>query len=391
MHRARMQSWVDHTTHAPANKTRPRMPTARVAIGVLLAVMLALSATLPASTVGATVVPDDPRLGEQWGIDALHLPDAWDTATGDGIVIAIVDTGIDIDHPDLRKRIVDGYDFVDNDDTPRDDNGHGTHVAGIAAAAGNNGRGITGAAPDALIMPVRVLDTDGTGNERTIARGITWAAEHGADVINLSLGEVGFASRVIKGGPLNRAIRQAAGLGSLVVAASGNEGAAGRQFRIAVPVVLVGAIDDTGAAAEFSNFGDQRAVVAPGVDILSTAPTYPTTVWPDGTDGYEMLEGTSMAAPFVSGVAALLLSQGRSPADAAAALFDTAVNTDGDPHLGSGLVDASAAVSAPINTRSDDDSSDGGIPIAPIVAGGAALLLGASIFVLSRHRNSRKA
>ncbi len=364
-----------------------------------LAVAIALSVAVPTLTAGAAAVPDDPRLGEQWGLDALHLPDAWETTTGKGVVIAIVDSGIDIDHPDLRDRVVDGYDFVDDDDTPRDDNGHGTHVAGIAAAASDNGEGIAGAAPDARIMAVRVLDAEGAGDEDTIAEGIVWAAEHGADVINLSLGEVGFASRIIKGGPLNRAIRQAASLGSVVVAASGNEGAARRPFRIAVPVVIVGAVDDTGAAAEFSNFGDQRAVVAPGVGILSSAPTYPTTIWPDGTDGYDLLDGTSMAAPFVSGVAALLLAQGRSPEDVAALLFETAVNATDDPHLGSGLVDASAAAAAPVTESSDtdDDSADSdegsgdtgdaGLPVLPIVAGGVVLLI--VVLALVARRRSR--
>ena len=361
------------------------------------AAFAALLAAAPVTAPGAiaSVIPDDPNLGEQWGIDALHLPEAWDTSDGDGIVIAIIDTGVDLEHPDLRDRLVDGHDFVDGDDEPQDENGHGTHVAGIAAAASDNGVGVSGAAPGARIMPVRVLDADGAGDEAAIAEAITWAADNGADVINLSLGEVGFASRIIKGGPLNRAIRGASEAGTVVIAASGNEGTARRPFRIAVPVVVVGAVDDTGAAAEFSNFGDQRAVVAPGVGILSTAPTGPSAIWPDGTEGYELLDGTSMAAPFVSGVAALLLAQGRTPDDVRSLLFDTAANPEGDTRLGAGLVDAAAAVAAPVEAATGDSAGDGdgegagdggdGFPVVPVAAGVAALAAVAAVLVTRRR------
>ncbi len=369
------------TSRTRATRTRPLLASA-------VAAALALATGLPAAASRGATPPDDPKLAKQWGVDALHLPDAWERSTGEGVVIAVVDTGIDPDHPDLRDRIVDGHDFVDDDDSPRDENGHGTHVAGIAAAAGGNATGITGAAPDALIMPVRVLDGEGAGDEADIADGIVWAAEHGAGVINLSLGEVGFASRILKGGPLNRAIRRAANLGSVVVAASGNEGSVKRTYRIAVPVVVVGAVDESGEAAEFSNFGDQRAVVAPGVGILSTAPTYPTTVWPEGSGGYELLDGTSMAAPFVSGVAALLLTQGRSPESVSSVLFETAQNSSDDPRLGSGLVDASAAVGAPTAGENDDAGDDrgDGPPLLPIVGGVAALLIALAVVVAVRRR-----
>lgn len=367
-------------------------PRTRHLLAAGATILLALSVGLPAAAPRAAAAPDDPKLAKQWGVDALHLRDAWERSTGEGVVIAVVDTGIDLDHPDLRDRIVDGYDFVDDDDSPRDENGHGTHVSGIAAAAGDNATGIAGAAPDARIMPIRVLDADGAGDEADIADGIVWAAEHGAGVINLSLGEVGFASRILKGGPLNRAIRRAATLGSVVVAASGNEGSVGRAYRIAVPVVVVGAADEDGAAADFSNFGDQRAVVAPGVGILSTAPTYPTTVWAEGSRGYEELDGTSMAAPFVSGVAALLLAQGRSPERVASILFETAANADDDPRLGSGLVDAAAAVDAPVDggDGSDDGTDDGGdgLPLLPIAAGGAALVIAVATLAVLRRRGS---
>lgn len=289
----------------------------------------------------------DPRRAEQYGLDLLGLPQAWATSTGEGTVIAIVDTGVDLAHPDLAGRLLPGRDVIDGDDLPQDGNGHGTHVAGIAAAATYNGVGVAGSAPGAQILPVRVLDDVGAGSDEVIAEGITWAVANGADVVNLSLGEEGFGARLSRGGALNGAIRAAAEQGVVVVAASGNEGRAGRAYRIQVPVTVVGAVGADGRPAEFSNFGDPRAVVAAGVGVLSTAPLAPSTLWAEGTDGYGSLDGTSMAAPYVSGVAALLLAQGRTAEEVTAALADTAVNATGDPRLGAGLVDAAAAVALP--------------------------------------------
>jgi len=325
----------------PAVLTLPRGRRGRAALGLALALLLTALPFRPVQAAG------DPLRPQQWGIDALRLPQAWPASVGRGVTIAVVDTGVNLTHPDLAGKLVPGRDLVDGDDAPDDPNGHGTHVAGIAAAATANGIGVAGAAPQARIMPVRVLAADGSGDEDTIAQGIQWAAAHGADVINLSLGEEGFASRLRRNGVLNGAIRQVtAQYGTVVVAAAGNEGKAGRVYRVAVPVIVVGATDRSGAPAPFSNFGDQRAVVAPGVDILSTAPRRPTTLFPDGTGGYARLDGTSMAAPAVSGVAALLAAEGYDAAAVRQAVFDTAVNPSGDPRLGAGLVDAAAALQA---------------------------------------------
>ncbi len=304
------------------------------------AALLTLVAAAPALAAG------DPLQSEQWGLAKAQFPRAWSSAKGAGVTIAVVDTGVDLGHPDLRAKLVPGRDFVDGDSEPRDENGHGTHVAGIAAATTSNGIGVAGAAPDAKIMPVRVLDAEGNGDENAIADGIVWAAENGARVVNLSLGESGFSSRLSKGGPLNAAIRRAASLGAVVVAAAGNEGTRKRNYRIAVPVLVVGAVTETGAPAEFSNTGDPRSVVAPGKGVLSTTPTYPTTLFQSPGSGYGRLDGTSMAAPYVSGLAAVLLSQGRSAADVADVIRSTTAGA-GRPGYGAGLVDAAAAVAAP--------------------------------------------
>jgi subtilisin family serine protease len=260
------------------------------------------------------------------------------------VVIAVVDTGVDLDHPDLVDRLVPGIDVVDGDAVPQDTNGHGTHVAGIAAATADNGIGIAGTAPRARIMPVRVLGTDGTGTDEGIARGIDWAVANGAGVVNLSLGESGVLSRISKGGPLNAAIRNAAARGVVVLAAAGNEGTAKRNYRAGTPTLVVNATNEAGQVAQFSNTGDLRAVAAPGVGILSTAPTEPTALWPNGSRGYERLDGTSMATPIVAGIAALLLGAGIDPALVLDRIAQTA-DTNGNPQLGAGVVDPVEATS----------------------------------------------
>jgi subtilisin family serine protease len=310
------------TTQPPARPAPPSLP-----------------APTPPPTTAAPAALGDPLLDQQWAIAQLRLPEVWSRgARGEGVVIAVVDTGVDLDHPDLVDRLVPGIDVVDGDPVPQDTNGHGTHVAGIAAATADNGVGIAGTAPLARIMPVRVLGTDGTGTDDGIARGIDWAVANGADVVNLSLGESGVLSRISKGGPLNAAIRNAAGRGVVVLAAAGNEGATKRNYRAGTPTLVVNATDEAGRLAQFSNSGDLRAVAAPGVGILSTAPNEPTTLWPGGSGGYERLDGTSMATPIVSGVAALLIASGVDPATIIDRITQTA-NSNGNPQLGAGVVD----------------------------------------------------
>lgn len=308
----------------------------------------------------------DPLIGSQWGLTATRMPEAWTVSGGEGVTIAVVDTGVDLDHPDLVDQLVDGIDLVDGDGVPDDPHGHGTHVAGIAAAATDNGIGGAGAAPDATIMPVRVLDADGTGDDATIAAGIDWAVDHGAGVVNLSLGESGFASRLSKGGPLNAAIRRAEAAGVVVVAAAGNDSDHKQSYRLGVPVLVVNASTPEGTAAAFTNTGDARAVSAPGVGILSTAPVAPTTLFPAGTDGYESLDGTSMAAPLVAGLAALLVSVGMSPAQVRDTIAATATNPAGDADLGEGVVDAAAALgAAPVSDGSATTTGGTGGQAAP--------------------------
>ncbi|MFI0240356.1 S8 family peptidase [Streptomyces sp. NPDC016845] len=286
----------------------------------------------------------DPMRDDQWALDAVGLPQAWKTAKGDDTVIAVVDSGADPDHPDLQGRLVGGHDFVDDDDEPKDMNGHGTHVSGIAAAHTDNGVGVAGGAPSAKIMPVRVLGADGSGSNANITKGIVWAADHGADVINLSLGEGPLMSNLLQGGILNQAIQHAHDKGAVVVAAAGNDGADTQPYKVGTPVLVVGASDQDGKAASFSNFGAQQAVSAPGVDILSTLPTYRTKESLTNTSGYGKLSGTSMASPYVSALAALLHQEGLKPDAVMATIRATATNPGHEDKLGLGVVDADAAV-----------------------------------------------
>jgi Subtilase family/Bacterial pre-peptidase C-terminal domain len=254
-----------------------------------------------------------------WALNAINAPEVWAQGyTGQGIVVAVVDSGVDDTHPDLDTNMwvnraeiagngidddqngfiddVRGWDFVDQDNTPSDLNSHGTHIAGIIAAKLND-FGVTGVAPTAQIMPVRVLDRRNEGTDPDVANGIRYAANNGARVINLSLG--GTYSLEVE-----EAVRYATSRGALVVMAAGNDGDRQPAFpsKLATQLgIAVGAIDSTQTLADFSNlagFPIVNYLVAPGVDIYSTTPN----------NTYRTLSGTSMATPYVSGVAALMFS-----------------------------------------------------------------------------------
>jgi hypothetical protein len=261
--------------------------------------------------------------GTNWALDVINAPEVWNqNITGNGIVVAVLDTGVDYTHPDLDGNIwrntgeiagngidddrngyiddIRGWDFVASDNNPMDLNfdGHGTHIAG-AIAAERNDFGITGVAPNAKIMPVRVLSAFGTGNQNNVAAGIRYAADNGANVINLSLGNEFVPSNVV-----NNAIQYANNKGSVVVMAAGNSGVGQPDYpaRNADSLgIAVGSIDVRGHMADISNRAGSRPLdylVAPGVEIVSTTPD----------EDYELRSGTSFATPHVAGVAALVLN-----------------------------------------------------------------------------------
>jgi type VII secretion-associated serine protease mycosin len=290
----------------------------------------------------AAAAANDPLFGKEKAyLTTIRVPRAWKLSKGSlGQVIAVVDTGVDLNHPDLASRLVPGYDFVNHDAVPADDNGHGTFVAGIPGAIAGNGRGIAGVAWAAKIMPVKVLDSRGVGNDATVIQGVTWAADHGATVINLSL--AGTADDPA----LHSAVTYAMDKGVVVVAAAGNDGTATPSYPAAYDgVVAVGATDASGAITSFSNSGDWVDVAAPGVDVSST--------YLGSKEMYGSGTGTSFSTAIVSGVVALMRAKFKTASESAIVTRLVATATDAgapghDSHYGNGIVNAQAAVSGTI-------------------------------------------
>jgi thermitase len=245
------------------------------------------------AVASAAVTPSDPYWEQQWNMRRVRGTDAWETTRGDpSVIIAIVDTGVDGRHPDLRGRMVRGWDFHNDDANPYDDDGHGTAVATTAAAAGNDGVGIAGACWRCRIMPVKVLNGSGHGTHSNIAAGIRWAAERGADVINLSL--AGLSSTIVLEDAINFALRR----GVVVVAAAGNAGSSRRTYPAAYPgVISVAATNNVDRLYEWSNRGSWVTLAAPGCAFSGR---------PHGR--WAWLCGTSLSTPVVSGVAGLMRS-----------------------------------------------------------------------------------
>jgi thermitase len=248
----------------------------------------------------AIFTPNDPYLVKQWGMTKIQAPEAWDITQGSTEVkIAILDTGIDQNHEDLAAKIVANKNFTLSR-TVDDKYGHGTHVAGIAAAITNNGKGVAGVGFNSSLMNIKVLGDTGTGYYSWIAQGIIWAADNGAKVINLSLGGMSASTT------LESAVNYAWNKGAVLVGAAGNSNTSAPLYPAYYEnCIAVAATDQSDAKASWSNYGDWVDIAAPGVDIFSTMPNHKNRI---GILNYGSLSGTSMSTPHVAGVAALVFA-----------------------------------------------------------------------------------
>lgn len=366
---------------------RPPSRSSPLNVGLVLVLLALIPSGVPAHASSA----GDPLRDLQWGLDQVRSHDAWQLSRGKNVVVAVIDTGLDLSHPDLfaaadgdastNAKLLSGNTFLDCGSSgcgdgswrsSRWDSGHphGTHVAGIVAATSDNGIGITGVAPDVQVLPVRVMDSGGSGRIQDIVRGIRWAADQGADVINLSLITSSFrgeaSSLVGLDGGVADAIAYAHDAGALVVAAAGNQNLDPHCSQPASRegVVCVSATDAEERRAGYSTYPiklDRLTVVAPGGitggcgrGVVSTMPagTGETDCGYPDTGGYGEGAGTSMATPHVSGVAALLISLDCDRAEVTELLTSTARNPETSargewgPIYGYGIVDAAAATSA---------------------------------------------
>jgi subtilisin family serine protease len=288
----------------------------------------AVTVTKPAAA--PTILPNDPGWTQQWGLRQVEAPAAWALMTGASrqVVVAVVDSGVDPTQPDLQGALVPGADFADASGSTADQYGHGTMVAGVIAARGDNGEGVAGVCWTCLIMPIKVLDANGSGTASSIADGIRWAADHGANVINMS---------IVLSGPdadVASAIAYAHDKGVMVVAAAGNAGNGDATYPASYPfVVSVAATDDSDQLYPWSTHGTWVTLAAPGCTMTTAL-----------GGGFAAFCGTSAAAPLVAGLAALGYEAGApSEADLEAALERSAKPLPGE--VGSGRVDALQLVS----------------------------------------------
>ena len=286
----------------------------------------------PNAIYRAMYTPNDPGFGQQYAWTRINAQAAWDKTLGSSsVTIAVIDTGVQRSHPDLDAKIVGGYDFVQNDTAPDDGNGHGTHVAGTAAGETGNATGGAGMCPGCRVMPIRVLDNSGSGTLANVARGITYAADNGAKVINMSLGGSGTST-------LQQAVDYAASKGVFQACAAGNDNTSSTSY--AYPgayanCFAVASTTSTDARSSFSNYGTWVEVAAPGSSIYST--------WLNS--GYNTISGTSMAAPHVAGLGGLLASQGLTGTQIRDRICSTSAKITGTGSFWTcGRIDANAAV-----------------------------------------------
>lgn len=326
--------------------------------------------------------PDDPMYKSQWHFDMVNAEGAWQVTKGEGVIVAVIDTGVSPGKlpngkasrfkrvPDLKQtEIVAGYNFVNNTDDPSDGNGHGTHVAGTISQSTNNGFGVAGLAPGSKIMPIKVLSDAGSGTVADIANGIRFAADNGAKVINMSLGGGMYSAT------LARAVTYAHDKGVLVACAAGN----GSRQKVEYPAaydgcVAVSALGPDSKLAFYSSYGKETDIAAPGGDtrVDLNKDGLPDGVLQDtiargdpNAHGFFPYQGTSMATPHVAAAAALVMATGVTDPDRVEAVLKATAKKLNDPiRYGAGGLDAAAAVN-----KSRRDHAAGGLGLAVVLAG----------------------
>jgi subtilisin family serine protease len=309
----------------------------------------------------ADTIPNDPSWPSEASAVRIRAPQAWDYSTGSpGVTIAVLDTGVDPSTPDLQGAFVTGYDFVNNDADPSDDHGHGTMAAGVAAARGNNGIGMAGYCWSCSIMPVKVIGADGSGLQSTLASGITWAVDHGARVISMSVYGGAYST-------LANAVKYARSKGVVLVAAAGNSGSSGQTYPAAYPEVLGAAgvnPDDTLNAS--SNYGSWVKLAGPWCNYATSMRQA------DGSYRYASFCGTSSATPAIAGVAALAFSYQPTASNAAIeqALESSSVAVVGARQVGFGRIDAFGTLLA-LGASAPPAGSPPANATAPTIAGTA--------------------
>jgi subtilisin family serine protease len=306
--------------------------------------------------VPAALAVNDPYFGSEWHLAKIGAPTAWDTTLGSGATIAVLDSGVNVNHPDLKDHLVPGYNVYSGNTDLTDVCGHGTAVAGTAAASANNATGVAGVAGGASIMPLRIAYSDSTGCHAyfsTIASGITYAADHGVRIANISYTGIAGSSTVLS------AARYMNSKGGLVFVSAGNNNI-DENVTPDPSLVVVSATDSNDAKASFSSWGSFVTISAPGTYIWTT----------DNSLGYSQWQGTSFSAPVTAGVVALMMAArpDLSGSTIQSLLYSTAVDLGAagrDPIFGYGRVDAAAAVKATVAYQAPADTT---APVASIAA-----------------------